>query len=94
MEKWESPHWAFDAGVEPFKNYIATDAGTSALMAWDPVKQELLWERANPGAWNSGTLTTACNLVFQGQADGLPGGNPLLDQPMIIGLSSLAVTLC
>jgi quinohemoprotein ethanol dehydrogenase len=71
VEKWESPHWAFDAGVEPFKNDIATDAGTSSLKAWDPVKQELVWERANPGAWNSGTLTTAGNLVFQGQADGL-----------------------
>ena len=46
-------------GVEPFKNDIATDAGTSALKDWDPVKQELAWERPNPGAWNSGTLTTA-----------------------------------
>ncbi|MEJ0035765.1 MAG: PQQ-dependent dehydrogenase, methanol/ethanol family [Gammaproteobacteria bacterium] len=35
------------------------------LTAWDPVKQKEVW-RAKDGVANSGTMTTAGNLVFQG----------------------------
>lgn len=37
------------------------------LTAWDPVHQKEVW-RAREGTANSGTLTTAGNLVFQGTA--------------------------
>ena len=70
LASWTSPNWKFDAGVHNFGGDAAPDAGTSTLKAWDPVAQRLVWEAPNPGAWNAGTLTTAGNLVFQGQADG------------------------
>ncbi|MGI9296008.1 MAG: c-type cytochrome, partial [Pseudomonadales bacterium] len=40
------------------------------LLAWDPVKQESIWEVKHPLLSNGGTLTTAGNLVFQGTLDG------------------------
>jgi quinohemoprotein ethanol dehydrogenase len=41
-----------------------------SLQAWDPVKQEPVWSIPLESGWNGGTLTTAGNLVLQGQADG------------------------
>ena len=46
------------------------DAGKSALVAWDPVKQQPLWAVPTPGAFSGGVLSTAGDLVFQGQSDG------------------------
>jgi len=46
------------------------DAGKSALVAWDPVKQRPLWAVPTPGAFSGGVLSTAGDLVFQGQSDG------------------------
>ncbi len=46
------------------------DAGKSFLTAWDPVKQRAAWQQPTPGPHNGGTLATAGDLVFQGQADG------------------------
>ena len=43
---------------------------TGALVAWDPVNQKEAWQVAQPGPWNGGTLATAGNLVFQGDAGG------------------------
>jgi quinohemoprotein ethanol dehydrogenase len=40
------------------------------LLAWDPVKQEEAWRYQHAGPWNGGTLTTAGNLVFQGNVIG------------------------
>ena len=40
------------------------------LLAWDPVAQKERWRVQYNSMWNSGTLTTAGNLVFQGTADG------------------------
>jgi len=40
------------------------------LVAWDPVKQEARWKQPYEHIHNSGTLSTAGNLVFQGTADG------------------------
>ncbi len=70
IEAWQSPEWRFDAGVDPLITDVPADAGSSTLKAWDPVEQRLVWEAPKPGVWNAGTLTTAGNLVFQGQADG------------------------
>ncbi len=72
-ENWERvPGNAVDGGTNP--NFVVKDAGpdngTSSLLAWDPVKQEKVWEVPNLGPWNGGAMATAGNLVFQGQIDG------------------------
>ena len=45
-------------------------ASHGSLQAWDPVNQKRIWQVPLPVAWNPGTLTTAGDLVFQGQAGG------------------------
>jgi len=40
------------------------------LLAWDPVNQREVWRANYLGPWNGGVLTTAGNLVFQGNAAG------------------------
>jgi quinohemoprotein ethanol dehydrogenase len=40
------------------------------LLAWDPVQQKEVWRHEHPGASNGGTLSTAGNLVFQGNTMG------------------------
>ena len=51
-------------------NDIPKEAGTSSLLAWNPVTQKKVWEVAQTNYWNPGTMTTAGNLVFQGRIDG------------------------
>jgi quinohemoprotein ethanol dehydrogenase len=46
------------------------DAGRSFLLAWDPAKQRAQWAIPTPGAYSGGVLSTAGDLVFQGQSDG------------------------
>lgn len=71
MKSWTKPSFQIDVGAEVgLGNDIPKDAGVSSLLAWDPVKQQKVWEVAQPNYWNAGTLTTAGNLVFQGQIDG------------------------
>ncbi|MEO8016637.1 MAG: PQQ-binding-like beta-propeller repeat protein [Pseudomonadota bacterium] len=48
----------------------SADAGKSALLAWDPAKQRAAWAQPTPGAYSGGVLSTAGDLVFQGEADG------------------------
>jgi quinohemoprotein ethanol dehydrogenase len=52
------------------ENHTSDNIPASWLSAWDPVRQREVWRAPTPGVWNGGTLTTAGNLVFQGQADG------------------------
>jgi len=40
------------------------------LIAWDPVSQSARWSVEEPIATNGGVLSTAGNLVFQGQGTG------------------------
>ncbi len=40
------------------------------LVAWDPVNQKEVWRVDRPGPSNGGTLTTAGNLVFEGDVNG------------------------
>ncbi|MEM7281869.1 MAG: PQQ-dependent dehydrogenase, methanol/ethanol family [Pseudomonadota bacterium] len=40
------------------------------LTAWDPVAQKEVWRVEHPGPLNGGVLTTASNLVFQGNGSG------------------------
>ena len=64
-----TPGHAVDGGV--FLNFTPDleGAGTSALVAWDPLRQRSAWRVPTPGFWNGGTMTTAGGLVFQGQID-------------------------
>jgi len=40
------------------------------IAAWDPVKQEEVWRVQFPNLWNGGMVTTAGNLLFQGNSEG------------------------
>ncbi|MCB1827268.1 MAG: PQQ-dependent dehydrogenase, methanol/ethanol family, partial [Coxiellaceae bacterium] len=40
------------------------------LLAWDPVKQRKVWSHRFDSAWNGGVLSTAGDLVFQGNGMG------------------------
>ena len=42
-----------------------------SLQAWDPVAQKERWRVQHPGPLNGGVLSTAGNLVFQGNGSGL-----------------------
>jgi len=68
---WQSPSLsAAAAGVHAFGHDIPTQGSWSALIAWDPLRQQQVWKAATPGLWNPGTLTTGGDLVFQGRSDG------------------------
>ena len=43
---------------------------TGAIIAWDPVAQEPRWRVDHAGPWNGGILSTAGNLIIQGNANG------------------------
>lgn len=49
----------------------ATAPVSSHLLAWDPATQKEVWRADTPSLLNGGVMTTAGNLVFQGQVDGL-----------------------
>jgi quinohemoprotein ethanol dehydrogenase len=44
---------------------IEGPGGRGALVAWDPVAQQMRWRMPGGGGIGGGTLTTAGNLVFQ-----------------------------
>ncbi len=70
LKSWSSPHFYVGTGVEFGRADTPADYGTAKLLAWDPIKQQKVWQLDLPPQWNPGTLTTAGNLVFQGRADG------------------------
>jgi len=96
--EWQSPSFAFDPGVDLMRDDVPLKIDASALLAWDPVKQQKAWEQKLPGAWNPGTLTTAGNLVFQGRTDGklvayrATDGVPLWMFDMGVGISAPPIT--
>jgi quinohemoprotein ethanol dehydrogenase len=49
---------------------VDKDENTGALLAWDPVAQKARWSIRRERMWNGGILTTAGDLVFQGNAEG------------------------
>ena len=58
------------AGIAGSDGSPPKEAATSSLVAWDPVRARPAWSVPTPGAHNGGTLATAADIVFQGQADG------------------------
>ena len=64
------PHSVQFAGTAIGDGDPPADSARSSLVAWDPVRARPVWTIETPGAHNSGTLATAGDLVFQGQADG------------------------
>jgi quinohemoprotein ethanol dehydrogenase len=70
-------HWTrtpgIVTGIKPFELPNLDDADNTplgSLQAWDPVRNTQAWSVPLLGAINGGVLTTAGDLVFQGQADG------------------------
>jgi quinohemoprotein ethanol dehydrogenase len=49
---------------------IEGPGGRGALVAWDPIAQEMRWRMPGGGGIGGGTLATAGNLVFQVLSDG------------------------
>ncbi len=95
---WDSPSFQFDPGVDLMRNDMPLKIDAGALIAWDPVKQQKVWEQKLPGVWNPGTLTTGGNLVFEGRTDGkllayrATDGIPLWSTDVGLGVSAPPIT--
>ena len=70
LAAWQSPHFRIDPGVVFRGEDTPKDDSTVQLFARDPIKQHKVWQRPLPPNWNTGTMTTKGNLVFEGNADG------------------------
>jgi alcohol dehydrogenase (cytochrome c)/quinohemoprotein ethanol dehydrogenase len=46
------------------------DSLTGHIAAWDPVNQREVWRQGLKGPWNGGVVSTAGNLIFEGNATG------------------------
>jgi len=55
---------------DPETRQQVLDSITGHISAWNPVAQEERWRVVHPGPWNGGMLSTAGNLLFQGNASG------------------------
>jgi alcohol dehydrogenase (cytochrome c)/quinohemoprotein ethanol dehydrogenase len=78
-EGWKESDIGFQTGMDGGKVAMPADKATregalkimtGALLAWDPVARKQAWSVAQRSPWNGGTLATAGNLVFQGNAEG------------------------
>jgi quinohemoprotein ethanol dehydrogenase len=68
----------WNLGMEPlptppgeplFQQAVSYSILKGFLLAWDPVKQQEVWRVPHRFMWNGGVLSTAGNLVFQGNAE-------------------------
>ena len=75
--KFDPKGW--NTGQDPAKTAMPEDPKvraqirgmmSGALIAWDPVAKKQVWSVPMPMPWNGGVLTTASNLVFQGNGTG------------------------
>jgi quinohemoprotein ethanol dehydrogenase len=78
-KNWKATDIGFQTGLDgasvalPANTEVrsgAMAATTGALVAWNPLTQKAAWTVPYAGPWAGGTLVTAGNLVFQGNADG------------------------
>jgi quinohemoprotein ethanol dehydrogenase len=70
LKSWTPREHAWNFGVGDVTQNLDSHTFTSSLLAWDPVKKTVRWRIPTAGSWGGGTMTTAGNLVFQGQLDG------------------------
>lgn len=71
LARWKAPrNVEMSVGFNAADGDTPMNAGSSALVAWNPVQQKAFWSVPTPGVQGGGTMTTAGNLVFQGQMDG------------------------
>lgn len=76
-EKWKYNPASTNLGLDPLYDgplnakMISMPPGKGELVAWDPVKQQAAWRASLPTVVGGGTLATAGNLVFQGNAAGM-----------------------
>ena len=94
IENFERQQWRLNTGVNSRPGGGTRDDAPASLQAWDPVRQEQVWEVLADDIWNAGTLTTASNLLFQGRADGhliaydAETGEELWDYDLGLGISA------
>lgn len=76
---WKPTDIGFQTGLDGYQVAMPADkaardaamkATTGALIAWDPVAKKEAWRVSLISPWNGGILSTAGNLVFQGNAEG------------------------
>ena len=100
---WKSPNWQAPVpkeglGVAAAQVQNAPGQPRGTLQAWDPVRQEQVWEVPLNYSWNPGTLTTGGDLVLQGTAEGdfvayhAATGEVLWREHMGLGISAPPVT--
>jgi quinohemoprotein ethanol dehydrogenase len=58
------------AGYEATFEYRRRNPPKGYLLAWDPVQQKEMWRVPKPTVWNGGVLTTAGNIIVQGDGAG------------------------
>ena len=98
IENFEREQWRLNTGVNSRPGGGTRDDAPASLQAWDPVRQEQVWEVLADDIWNAGTLTTASNLLFQGRADGhliaydAETGEELWDYDLGLGISAPPIT--
>lgn len=67
----QNPAWEFREGIWNTGTFgVDVSDPSGFLIAWDPVKQASAWRAPMKHHWNGGVLTTAGNLVFQGNGEG------------------------
>ncbi len=55
---------------DPTEREAVKDLVKGHITAWDPVAQKEIWRFTHEGPWNGGMLSTAGNLLIQGNAEG------------------------
>jgi len=98
LGEFQAEQWRLGLGLNILADGFTRDDARGSLQAWDPVKQEQVWEVLADGIWNAGTLSTASNLLFQGRADGhliaynALTGEQLWDYDLGLGISAPPIT--
>ena len=71
IEDWKySEHFYLENGMGMAPADLIPPKSSGWLSAWDPINQKEIWRVDMVGTKNGGTMTTAGNLVVQGQATG------------------------
>ncbi|MFO1427774.1 MAG: PQQ-dependent dehydrogenase, methanol/ethanol family [Steroidobacteraceae bacterium] len=71
LDEWQpKPNMAVNTGLGRPKNSPVPPPGKSSLVAWNPLTETRAWSIPLTGTVNGSTMTTAGNLVLQGQVTG------------------------